>query len=116
MKGLLNALRGISGEFELNRVVGAFGGFAYVIGANGFVAWGMIKGREFDLIAYCTAFPGGLAVVVGAIAGAVAWKDKGVATAKVMEQTGAIPVAAPAGPRVPVGDAPPVDAQGPGRD
>lgn len=116
MKGILDALKGISGQFELNRVVGAFGGIAYVLGAHIFVGWNMVKGREFDLIAYCAAFPTGLGVVVGAIAGAVAWKDKGVATAKVMEQTGAIPVAAPAGPRVPVGDAPPVDAQEPGRD
>lgn len=108
MSGLSNALRGIGGEFELNRVVGAVGGIAYILGTNGFVAWNMIVGREFDLIAYCTAFPGGLAVVVGAIAGAVAWKDKGVASAKVIEQTGAVPVAAPAGPRVPMGEAPPV--------
>lgn len=98
MKGLLNALRGISGEFELNRVVGAFGGFAYIIGTNAFVAWELAKGRPFDLVAYCAAFPGGLAVVVGATAGAIAWKDKGVATAKVMEQTGAAPGVAPAGP------------------
>ncbi len=32
---LMNALRGISGEFELNRVVGAFGAAAYVVTANG---------------------------------------------------------------------------------
>lgn len=100
--GLTNALRGISGEFELNRVVGAFGGFAYVIGTHAFVGWNLWAGREFDLVAYCAAFPGGLAVVVGAIAGAVAWKDKGVASAKVIEQTGAVPVAPPAGPPVPV--------------
>lgn len=101
MNGILNALKGIGGEFELNRLVGAFGGISYVIGANAFVAWSMAKGREFDIVAYCTAFPGGLAVVVGAIAGAVAWKDKGVASAKVIEQTGAVPAAPPAGPPVP---------------
>lgn len=104
MKGLSNALRGYTGEFELNRVVGAFGGVSYVVGAHAFVAWNMIAGREFDLVAYCTAFPAGLGIAVGSIAGAVAWKDKGVASAKVIEQTGAVPAPPPAGPPVPVGD------------
>lgn len=108
---ILNALKGIGGEFELNRLVGAFGGIAYVIGANVFVAWSMAEGREFDIVAYCTAFPAGLAVIVGAIAGAVAWKDKGVASAKVIEQTGAVPAAPPAGPKAPV-NAMPAEASG----
>ena len=101
---LANALKGIGGEYELNRVVGAFGGVAYIVGANAFTAWQMAEGRGFDLVAYCTAFPAGLGVVVGAIAGAVAWKDKGVASAKVIEQTGAVPAPPPAGPKVPATD------------
>lgn len=96
--GLSNALRGIGGEFEINRVVGAFGGVAYVIGAHGFIAWHIARGGQFDLISYCAAFPGGLGVVVGAIAGAVAIKDRNVASAKVTEQTGAIPAPPPDGP------------------
>lgn len=80
---LAQALKGISGEFEINRVVGAFGATAYVVGAHVFVAWDvMVRGRAFDLTAYCLAFPGGLAVAVGAIAGAVAIKDRNVATAR----------------------------------
>jgi len=102
MTGISNALKGIGGQYELNRLVGAFGGITYVIAAPTLVAWDVVaKGREFDIVAFCAAFPGGLGVVVGAIAGAVAWKDKGVASAKVIEQTGAVPVAAPDGPRVP---------------
>lgn len=85
IRGLSNALKGIGGEYELNRVVGAFGGIAYIVGANGFVAWHLVRGGEFDLIAYCAAFPGGLGVVVGAIAGAVALKDRNVAVAKQTE-------------------------------
>ena len=104
MTGITQALRGIGGEFEINRVVGAFGGIVYVVGAQVFVAWNMAEGREFDLIAYCTAFPAGLAAVVAAIAGAVGWKDTKVAAAKVTERTGTIPVAAPAGPQVPQGN------------
>lgn len=88
---ITSALKGIGGEFEINRVIGAVGGLAYVAGANVFVAWNLIEGRPFDLVAYCAAFPAGLGVVIGAVAGAVAYKDKGVATAKVIQDTGAQP-------------------------
>lgn len=87
LHGLSNAIRGIGGEPELNRVIGAFGGFAYVVGAHVFIAAKMIDGGGFDLTEYCLAFPGGLAVVVGSIAGAVALKDRNVAAAKATEAT-----------------------------
>lgn len=98
---ITNALKGIGGEFELNRLVGAFGGVTYIVGANGFVVWNFIREKEFDLISYCTAFPGGLAVVVGSIAGAVAIKDRNVASARVIQDTGAVPTKPPAGAQVP---------------
>lgn len=101
LDSISNALKGIGGEYEINRVVGAIGGVAYVLTSCGLVAWDVIvKAREFDILAFCAAFPAGLGVAVGAIAGAVAWKDKGVASAKVIEQTGAVPVAPPAGPSI----------------
>lgn len=92
---LANALKGITGEFEINRLVGAFGGVVYIVGAHAFVAWDMSKGRPFDITAYCIAFPGGLAAIIAAIAGAVAYKDRGVATAKVISETGSQPGTAP---------------------
>ena len=77
-------LRNPGGSFEINRVVGAFGSLAYVIGANAFVAWDVFHmGKGFDVTAYCLAFPTGLGVAVGAIAGAVAVKDRNVAVARV---------------------------------
>lgn len=85
MTGLTNALKGISGEFEITRLLGAFGVLAYVIGAHGFLVWTMVRGGEFDLVAYCAAFPAGLAVAVGGGAGATALKDRNVAAAKVKE-------------------------------
>lgn len=97
--GLSNALRGLGGEFEINRVVGAIGGLAYIIGANVFVAWNMANGEEFNVTEYCLAFPGGLAVVVGAIAGAVSLKDRNVATAQVIRDTGSMPTPASADPQ-----------------
>lgn len=80
---LTNMLRGIGGEFEVNRVLGAAGVSVYIVSAPGFVAWNMAKGHPFDLVAFCTAYPAGLGVAIAAIAGAVALKDRNVATAKV---------------------------------
>lgn len=88
MKGLSEALRGANGGYELNRVVGFVGGMVYIVGAHVFVGWHMAEGGEFDLIAYCAAFPGGLAVAAGGTAAAVAIKDRNVAQAKVTERTG----------------------------
>lgn len=96
------ALRGIGGEYEITRVLGGFGALAYCVCLNIFVAWELVKnGREFDLIAYCAAFPGGLVVIIGAAAGSAAIKDRGVASSKVIERTGAIPTKPPAGPQAP---------------
>lgn len=100
---IANALKGIGGEYEINRVVGAIGGLAYIVTGCTLAGYDvMVRGREFDIVAFCAAFPAGLGVAVGAIAGAVAWKDKAVASAKVIEQTGSVPVAPPAGPPVDV--------------
>jgi len=98
VKGLSNLLRGTGGEYEINRVIGAIGSMAYIIGAHAFVAHDVFwKGETFDVTAYCLAFPSGLGVAVGAIAGAVAIKDRNVAASKVIEKTGA-------GLRVPADD------------
>ncbi|MCW1431411.1 hypothetical protein [Novosphingobium sp. JCM 18896] len=97
MKGLTEALKGISGDYELNRLVGFFGGIVYVIGAHIFVGYEVLwLGKPFDLTAYCLAFPGGLAVVAGGTAAAVAIKDRNVAASKVIEQTGSNPATPPA--------------------
>jgi len=93
---ILNALKGIGGEYELNRIVGFFGGVVYVICGNFFVWYETVwQGKGFDITAYCLAFPGGLAVIAGGTAGAVAWKDKAVASAKVTEATGSKPAEPP---------------------
>lgn len=86
------ALRGIGGDYEINRVLGGFGALAYCVCANLFVGWSVVVvGREFDVTTYCLAFPGGLAVIIGAAAGGVALKDRKVAEARVIERTGALP-------------------------
>lgn len=82
MKGFTEALRGANGGYELNRVVGFVGGFSYIVGAHVFVAWDLAQGSTFDLVAYCAAFPAGLAVAATGSAAAVAIKDRNVAKAK----------------------------------
>lgn len=108
-RGLSEALKGVNGGYELNRLVGAFGGFVYVIGAQAFMAWHLWHGNDFDVTAYCLAFTGGLATLAGGTAAAVAIKDRNVASAKVIEQTGAVPTPAKDGAKVPTGAPPPVD-------
>lgn len=98
MMSILNALKGIGGEFEVQRVLGAIGTLTYSIVAPTFVAVGVIKDVSFT--EFCLAYPGGLGACIGATAGAIAWKDKSVASAKVIEQTGAVPAPPPAGPSV----------------
>lgn len=109
---LRDIVRGINGTPELNRVIGAFLGVCYGFGALGFTAWNMIEGREFDVVAFCTAFSGGAAILAGGTAGAIAVKDRNVASSKIIEQTGAVPTKATSGPQVPTGDPPPVHEAG----
>jgi len=76
-------LKGIGGEFEVNRVVGAFGATTYIVCANVFVAWQVLwQGHAFNVTEYCLAFPSGLGVAVGAVAGSIALKDRQVAKAR----------------------------------
>lgn len=75
-------LRGIGGELEINRTIGAIGAAAYIVTVPIMLIVEEWNNRAFDLVAYCTAYPAGLAIAVGAIAGAVALKDSSVAKAK----------------------------------
>lgn len=81
--------KGAGGNYEINRFVGAIGVLTYIFAVPGFVAWHMHKGGSFDLIAFCAAYPAGLGVAIGSIAGAVALKDRQVAKAKVEAEGGA---------------------------
>ncbi len=119
MKGLTEALKGIGGNYELNRLVGMFGGIAYTVCANVFVGYEVFwQGREFDITAYCLAFPAGVAAIAGGTAAAISLKDRNVASSRIIEQTGAVPTKANDGAKVPVGDPPPVheDRSGGGGD
>ncbi len=86
---VLNALRGIGGEYEVQRVLGALGTIAYVIAVPAFVAIGTIS--NVSVTEFCLSYPTGLAACIGATAGAIALKDRNVATAKVISETGAVP-------------------------
>ena len=80
------ALTGISGEVELNRLLGVVGVLSYIFTACGLESWEVLHNhRAFDLAIFCTAFPAGLGVAIAAIAGAVALKDRNVARAQVTQ-------------------------------
>ena len=95
---ILNALKGITGEYEVQRLLGAIGTITYVLSVPIFVVTGVIK--DVSVTEFCLAYPGGLAACIGATAGAIALKDRSVATSKVIQETGAIPAKPPAGPSV----------------
>lgn len=92
-----NLLKGISGEFEIIRVLGAGGILVYVLAANIFEAYVVFHtDKGFDVVAYCAAFPAGLGVAIAAVAGSAAVKDRNVAVARQVQDTGTMP--APATP------------------
>lgn len=76
---IFNALKGIGGEFEVQRVLGAFGTITYIVMAPAFVWAGKV---QTTLEGFCIQYPLGLAACVAATAGAIALKDRQVAKAK----------------------------------
>jgi hypothetical protein len=76
---IMNALRGISGEFEIGRILGALGTTTYIVTAPALVWTGKVT-VTFDT--FCIAYPAGLAACLGAAAGAIALKDRQVAKAQ----------------------------------
>jgi len=80
---IFDALKGIGGEFEIQRVLGAAGTIVYVVSPPAFIWAGKI---EATLEGFCIAYPAGLAACIGATAGAIALKDRNVAKAKVIEK------------------------------
>jgi ATP/ADP translocase len=89
---ILNILRSISGQFEITRVLGALGVLVYIVATHVFVGWTVFhQGKAFDVVAYCAAFPTGLAVAIGIIATAAGIKDQKIAAARVTQDTGALP-------------------------
>ena len=91
---IFDALKGTGGQAEVQRVLGAFGTVIYAIAVPAFVAFGVIG--ESSVTEFCLAYPAGLAACIGATAGAIALKDRSVATSQVIRETGAHPtIAAP---------------------
>jgi hypothetical protein len=81
LNNLKNALKGIGGEYELSRLLGAAGVLTYVVSAPVFTLWDVLHNNHFDVVGFCAAYPAGLGVAVGAVAGSIALKDRNVAAA-----------------------------------
>jgi predicted permease len=76
---ILNALKGIGGEYEVQRVLGAFGTIVFTVSVPALVATKVI---EASLEGLCLAYPAGIASLIATTAGAIALKDRQVAKAK----------------------------------
>lgn len=75
--------KGANGEFENVRTLGVIGVLAYIICANLFQAWMIFKlHKDFDITAYCLAFPTGLGTAIAAIGLTAGKKEQQVAAAK----------------------------------
>lgn len=81
---IFDALKGISGQYEIQRILGAFGSVVFIVSAPALVWAGKIQ-ASFD--SFCLAYPAGIATCIGASAGFIALKDRQVARAKVTERT-----------------------------
>ena len=77
-----NMLRGIGGEYEIGRVIGAVGGFNYVLWPPVFQGWSLYNGQAWDPAAFCAAYGGGLALAAAGIGAMISLKDRGVASSR----------------------------------
>jgi hypothetical protein len=96
---ITNILKGVGGEYESTRVLGAFGVIVYIIIANGLMlyqCWYLQK--PFDITAYCLAFPAGLGTAIAAVGITAGVKDRNVAAAQTVTNTGSQPAIPPAPP------------------
>ncbi|MED5545812.1 MAG: hypothetical protein VYD90_11225 [Pseudomonadota bacterium] len=92
MRGISAILRSASGELETTRVLGVAGTALYALAAHSFLAWDTIwRGHQFDLATYCTAFPGGLVLLIGTAGGVAAFKDRQVAHSRRIDREGPHP-------------------------
>ena len=82
MSALSNMLKGISGEFEIGRVLLASSGVSAITTPIGFTIWDMWHGAHFDVAAWCTAYPGGLAALAGVGVFSIGKKDVSVSVAR----------------------------------
>lgn len=82
-------LKGITGEFEIGRVLLASSGCAAITTPIAFQLLDMAhNGWHFDVTAWCVAYPGGLAALAGIGVFAIGNKDRNVSIAR---QTAAAP-------------------------
>lgn len=88
MMSITNILRGITGEFEIGRVLLASSGVAAITTPIAFQVTDMLhNGWHFDVTGWCAAYPAGLAALHGIGVFAIGNKDRGVASAKATQAT-----------------------------
>lgn len=79
---MTNLFRNIGGEPEIGRVLLFAGAAVAIVSPVAFEAWQMAKGGDFDVTAWCLAYPGGLAALISGGVVSVGRKEKSVAEAR----------------------------------
>lgn len=96
MSGFTEIIRGINGTVELGRLSLFLAVVGYVGGTLVFQGYMTFNDGGFDVTAFCLAFGGGFAALIGGGAGAIAVKDRNVASSQVITATGSKPATPPA--------------------
>lgn len=82
--------KGPTGQYDSARFLFAIGGMSGILSPIVFQAYALWKGQSWDVLAFCTAYGGMLAAVLGFGGLGISVKDKGVASA--MNTTPAPPI------------------------
>lgn len=77
---LSQSLKGLSGTYEIQRILGALGTVTYIVTGPALIWTGKVQAT---LSEFCLQYPLGLAACLAAAAGAVALKDRQVTKARV---------------------------------
>lgn len=80
---LTDILKNTAGEFEIGRTLLTSGAATAIVSPIGFQTWDMLAhAAHFDVAAWCTSYPAGLAALVGTGVYAIGKKERDVAVAK----------------------------------
>lgn len=80
--GISKILKNVQGEFEIGRTLLTGAGASAITSPIGFQVWDMWHGAHFDVAAWCTAYPAGIAALVSTGVFAIGRKERDVAIAK----------------------------------
>ncbi|HEX7720452.1 MAG TPA: hypothetical protein VF389_11650 [Woeseiaceae bacterium] len=79
---IFNAFKNVNGEPEIGRILLALAVLFAIVSPIVFQSWAMWNGAEFDVTAWCLAFPGGIMALHSGGVFAIGKKDANVEAAR----------------------------------